>query len=420
MPYTGYTRTNYFPNDKVVIVKNINVKTTQLGLDIDGILDNKNSGYSVSMNASGDRVAIGGMVDTYNKGSTRIYQWNGLTWTQMGDAIDGENDGDQSGYSVSLNALGDYVAMGSPYIITGEGYVRIYKWNGTNWEPKGDPILGVVSDYSGRSVSLNASGDCVAIGAPDADASKGYVRIHKWGEDGWAPKGDKIGGGTKGDQSGWCVSLNASGDYVAIGSPQNSADPVGTGYVQIHEWGGTDWKIKGAAISGVSTDDKSGWSVSLNALGDCVAMGAPYGNTSKGYVRIFKYKVSAWVPLGQKIEGNTINGITGGDRSGWSVSLNALGDCVAIGSPQNASETSTGHTKIYKLNGTTWTQFGSNINGESAGDKSGFSVSMNALGDRFAIGAYQNDPTLLLVNAGNTKIYKQEVCMQIGSYFVCL
>ena len=39
------------------------------------------------------------------------------------------------------------------------------------------------------------------------------------------------------------------------------------------------------------------------------------------------------------------------------------------------------------------TQLGSDIDGEASGDKSGWSVSMNAAGDRVAIGAFGNDGT---------------------------
>ena len=38
-----------------------------------------------------------------------------------------------------------------------------------------------------------------------------------------------------------------------------------------------------------------------------------------------------------------------------------------------------------------WTQLGQDIDGEVAGDESGRSVTMNAAGDRVAIGAHYND-----------------------------
>ena len=74
------------------------------------------SGTSVSMNAAGDRVAIGAAANNgngTNAGHVRIYAWNGTSWTQQGQDIDGELYSDQSGSSVSINAAGDRVAIGA-------------------------------------------------------------------------------------------------------------------------------------------------------------------------------------------------------------------------------------------------------------------------------------------------------------------
>ena len=46
-------------------------------------------------------------------GSVRIYEYSSGTWTQLGQDIDGEAAGDLSGWSVSLNSAGDRVAIGA-------------------------------------------------------------------------------------------------------------------------------------------------------------------------------------------------------------------------------------------------------------------------------------------------------------------
>ena len=43
----------------------------------------------------------------------RIYEWNGASWNQKGQDIDGENAGDKSGRSVSMSADGNTVAIGA-------------------------------------------------------------------------------------------------------------------------------------------------------------------------------------------------------------------------------------------------------------------------------------------------------------------
>jgi hypothetical protein len=49
------------------------------------------------------------------------------------------------------------------------------------------------------------------------------------------------------------------------------------------------------------------------------------------------------------------------------------------------------------------TQLGSDIDGEAAYDRFGYSVSMNSAGDRVAIGANQNDGNGS--NAGHVRVY---------------
>jgi surfactin synthase thioesterase subunit len=63
----------------------------------------------------------------------RIYQYDGTQWNQIGADIDGAASGDYSGWSVSLSNDGKTVAIGSPEhddeTDEGAGFVRIYKLN---------------------------------------------------------------------------------------------------------------------------------------------------------------------------------------------------------------------------------------------------------------------------------------------------
>ncbi len=103
---------------------------TQLGSDIDGEAAEDLSGHSVSMNSDGDRVAIGAYNNdgtASNAGHVRIYEYSNSSWSQLGGDIDGEAADDNSGYSVSLDSDGDRVAIGAYYnddTGTSAGHVR--------------------------------------------------------------------------------------------------------------------------------------------------------------------------------------------------------------------------------------------------------------------------------------------------------
>ena len=143
-----------------------------MGSDIDGEAASDYSGVSVSINADGDRVAIGASGNDgngSNSGHVRVYSWNGSSWTQLGSDIDGEAASDNSGYSVSMNSDGDRVAIGATDNDgsgSNSGHVRVYEYSGGSWSQLGSDIDGeAASDQSGNSVSMNSDGDRVAIGA---------------------------------------------------------------------------------------------------------------------------------------------------------------------------------------------------------------------------------------------------------------
>ena len=64
---------------------------------------------------------------------------------------------------------------------------------------------------------------------------------------------------------------------------------------------------------------------------------------------------------------------------------------------------SSGHTRVYKYSSNSWSQLGSDINGEGAGDESGWDVSINDAGTRIAIGAANNDGNGS--NSGHVRIF---------------
>ena len=92
----------------------------------------------------------------------------------------------------------------------------------------------------------------------------------------------------------------------------------------------------------------------------------------------------------QTQRGQDIDGENAGDLSGWSVSMPDA-NTVAIGAPNisgNGSES--GHVRVFSWDGSNWTQKGVDISGENADDRSGWSVSMPDA-NTAAIGAYHND-----------------------------
>jgi len=78
---------------------------------------------------------------------------------------------------------------------------------------------------------------------------------------------------------------------------------------------------------------------------------------------------------------------------------------VAIGANRNdGNGADAGHVRVYKNISGTWTQQGSDIDGEAANDGSGSDVSLSSDGSTVAIGARGNDGSR--TDAGHVRIYK--------------
>ncbi|MGB5033322.1 MAG: hypothetical protein WBO76_14475 [Saprospiraceae bacterium] len=113
------------------------------------------------------------------------------------------------------------------------------------------------------------------------------------------------------------------------------------------------------------------------------------------------------VILGQWSQiGSSINGEAAGDESGFSVSLSSNGNRLAVGAYLNdANGTNSGSVRVYKNNSGNWVQVGLDINGENANDRSGHSVSLSADGTRIAIGANFNSENGYA--AGHVRVYEE-------------
>ena len=104
------------------------------------------------------------------------------SFIQIGNDIDGEAAGDISGSSVALSSDGTIVAIGAPNAATFKGDVRLFQWDGVSWNQLGNDIDGEASaDSSGISVALSSDGTIVAIGANGNDGNgdnSGHVRLY--------------------------------------------------------------------------------------------------------------------------------------------------------------------------------------------------------------------------------------------------
>lgn len=260
-------------------------------------------GSALSLSADGNFLAVGAGGNTPEagvlqiSGHARIYQWDGSEWLQMGQDIDGLTSLEEFGYAVKINDAGNLVAISGRSQNTpaqSAGYVRIFEWNGTDWQQRGDAFTGTgVGETLGSSLGMSSDGNTISMGARNAASSTnpGYVKIFDWDGTSWIQRGETIEGETT-DQTGASCDMSADGNIVVIGEPW--ANSV-YGQVRVFMWDGSSWEQIDNAIaeSGAPGSLNSfGNTVAISADGSTVVVGAPGFDlgtiTQEGQVNVFK------------------------------------------------------------------------------------------------------------------------------------
>jgi len=161
----------------------------QKGDDIPGQLGNGNFGISVAISADGNTIIAGEWKFSLGSdviGRARIFSWNGTSWVQKGGNIDGLGNNDSMGLRVAINNGGNIIAVKGQLGASGAnnlgGNTRIFQFNGTDWSQLGQTIIGQQGDNSGFGLDFSDSGDTISIGFPMSDANgqdSGSVNVYR-------------------------------------------------------------------------------------------------------------------------------------------------------------------------------------------------------------------------------------------------
>ena len=267
------------------------------------------------------------------------------------------------------------------------------------WVQVGDDIDGEnPGDWFSRSVALSSNGAVLAVGARWNDGggrNAGHVRVYINAGEGWQQRGSDLDGFAAGDEFGLSTALSADGTILAVGARRaDGENGVNSGRVHIYQWILSTWQPLGSTLDGAGARDEFGKSVALSDDGTILAVGAwlnDAGGTDAGHVRVF-----AWTGTDWNQRGNDLNGSSANDNFGGSVSLSSDGAIVACGADQSNND-GPGYARIYHWSGSAWQQQGSNLVGFSLNDGFGKFVSLSGNGSIIAVGTdnyagvFQND-----------------------------
>src|SRR5690554_828836 len=111
----------------------------------------------------------------------------------------------------------------------------------------------------------------------------------------------------------------------------------------------------GVDIDGEAPNDQFGSGVAISSNGSVIAVGAVFndGNgVDSGRVQVFKNILGVWTQIGSNIDGDAA-----GDQCG-TVALSSDGTIIAVGSlgSDNGSDVEAGHVRVFENTSGVWTQ----------------------------------------------------------------
>lgn len=278
---------------------------TQIGQTIEGDFIEDQMGYSVSLNEDGTTLAVGANRhdnSVERTGQIKVFQLQSNTWNPLGNIIFGENSGDLIGTSLSLNKQGNRLVSGGTSSNTGftnGGHVKVFELVGTTWNLMGNPFYGLHSSEGlGYSVSFNDEGTIVAmsaLGNDDVFDFAGRVSVYQFDGSDWVQIGSHIYGTQEFELTGDSISLNGSGNILAIGGSSNGIVGPFAGFTRVFQNQSGNWVQIGNHILAESFGDSCGSSVSMNDSGNKVVIGSSTGyngGDDSGHVRVFETNLS--------------------------------------------------------------------------------------------------------------------------------
>ncbi|WP_299223522.1 T9SS type A sorting domain-containing protein [uncultured Psychroserpens sp.] len=393
----------------------IQIGQTLIGDPLDSRFGNK-----VCMSHDGNVIAISSLSFSFNngKGNTVVYRKINDSWVQIGQNIVGDFDFDSLGFSASLNNDGSIIVLGAPYNDdngSNSGHVKVFENSNDTWVQKGQNIIGeAFGDQSGFTVSSDASGNIIAITASFNDGisnNAGHVRVFEFINNTWTQIGQDIEGDINGIQSAWSIDLSIDGNTIAIGSPFVDINGAAAGHVRVYQNINNTWSQIGSNING-SEDDWFGYSLSLSQNGNRVAISSTDSDADGpllGYIKVYENINNNWIQVGNDIT-NTINSI----GFGWDIEINEEGDLLVASDFSNNGGNNAGSVRIYSLSNDTWSQIG-NILGDIEGAEFGTSIELNLNGSLVVVGApYSNIGN----SAGEAKVFSIEDLLSTKKYSV--
>ena len=348
-------------------------------------------GRKIRLNYDGGLISIGGE-------KIKIFELINNIWNQNISNLPTPIEYNNSALKPICDASnydGDNIVMSGSGLVVATGRsdnVKIFKWNGRNWDLRYTKIPSYDNFSFGYHISLNYEGNVLAIASPYDNNKKGTIEIIKYIDNTWTNYGNKIVGPAENYYIGKC-ELNNEGNTIAVTSIINNSLTKQYG-VKVHSIENSIWVEKDTIpfkfenITNVSEYSLliPNMRFSNNSL--VIAESGEFLNNKNlvGTVNVMKYNGIKYEKYGDSIYGDNSY-----DLLGNSVDISSDGNTLVVSVCNTnllvtgKSTNSCGKVKIYKYNNNNWVPNGM-IEGEDGKNYNmGYSVSISGDGNRVAL-----------------------------------
>ena len=248
------------------------------GLSIGGYW---NLGRSIAINNDGNTIVAGGFSIFNNTGAIAIFTGNNSNQWILKNSFTGI--GGYWGNSVAINNSGNIIVVGAPLLNSNTGVITIFTGNrNLGWRVRSNISGNSSQGFFGQSVAINGSGNIIVIGSPGSNLNSGQISVLEGSpEIGWTTKQTLSGTLPIADRRiGESVAINDDANIIVAGSPGVNFPNI-TGTVDIYTRNNSlnPWQIK-QTLSGNSLQDLFGSSVSVNGTGNIIAVGSSANDDS--------------------------------------------------------------------------------------------------------------------------------------------
>lgn len=224
---------------------------------------NTGVGLNIELSDDGNRLVLGAETsygdfcgsscEKESHGAIYAFEFDGTNWQQLGSKILGDEVRDGFGADIAINSDGTIIAGSSPQhnITQNEweygGHVKVYSFENGDWKQMGQSIDSPkINAFFGHSIDLNASGDEIVIGAPNED-DKGAVYLYSYDGNQWVlkepyvqltgvPGAQPCTGTNCLGQFGTEVKMSGDGKLLIVSDPREDTCSYDCGAIYIYEW----------------------------------------------------------------------------------------------------------------------------------------------------------------------------------------